>query len=173
MAHEQDKRRPDLEPDIPDEVGSLARDADGPFDVMFAGFLVNDSDEQFIRLYLDYELRAYVRIRREDIIHRQRARNQADVEISILRVRKEAAVEFREVLREEVEAEVMSAFLQEAERGWDSSDADVELAKTPTIPISIRFCSRLVCTRIGCTGGMCNFTSRHSAACTIICTVLP
>lgn len=147
-----------------------ARDGEAPETVIFVGLLADDADAQFVRLYQDYELRSFVRIPRDQVVHRERSTNQANLEVSVLWVRKRARVEIREQSSEEFEADLLSRALQQAEAGGFARAADAAIPATPTLTPPI---SAAVCTRIFCTNATCACTARHSLACSLTCSRHP
>lgn len=175
-ADQSDRAGINLEPDaftaaLGPSVSAVAA-FDRPGASIFFGLLSDDDDETQVRLYQDYELRTYVRLARDDILQRQHVTNQAGVKVSIVWVRKNATVEIRELVSEELQADLLSGALLVAERAQASGEATDErtaiITTTITPPVTL-----YVCTRVFCTNFTCACTARHSALCSIICAAPP
>jgi len=137
---------------------------DRPVPVQFAGLIGEDDGPERVRVYLDYEMRTYVVVNQRDVLHRERTKNPAGADVSILFVRKDAVVTIRELSSEEVQADALSEALIAAESGAFPSAAGSALG-----PGTIIIATSLICTKIFCTNATCSCTSRHSLVCSIVC----
>lgn len=159
----------DLAPDVLSGVLERGAGRGGASAVMLAGLLSDGDGAGEHRLYLDYELHTFVVLAATDVLHRERTKNAAGVEVSILWVRKEATIEVREMSSEKMEAEFLSRALAAVERGQYRPAASGGLGITPTIE-TIPIVTALLCTKIFCTNATCSCTARHSLVCSIVCT---
>lgn len=171
MDPEDSKTGPDLEPDtIARALGAGAFGGEPESSAaIFVGLLADDDDGAFVRVYQDYELQTYVRVPRESIRHRERTRNTAGLEVSIVLVDSRAQVEIRESSSEEFQADVLAKALQASEAGVSPESSEMKAAWTPTPGITVRVC--IPASMKACPTRTC--TSRHSLLCSIACTDHP
>lgn len=162
--------RPDLTPDRYAESLQPGGGGRRAAAVPFVGLLADDDDPEYVRIYQDYELRTCVRVRRDTVRKRERVRNSAGVEVSLILVDSQAQVEILEVSSEQMQADMLSRALLAAESG--ALRAGPGLA-TPTITTVTPPISAAICTRIFCTNITCGCTSRHSTLCSITCSDHP
>jgi hypothetical protein len=156
----------------PDPIsGSLRSDPTGtrlqdqPSVARFAGLIGDDEDGDRIRVYLDYELNTYISINRKDVLHRERLKNMAGVDVSMLFVRSDAIVYAREISSQSVQADALSQALSAAESGAYPSAAGTGVVAT-TVPCA----TAAICTKVFCTNFTCACTARHSLLCSLTCT---
>lgn len=154
----------------PDPLAAALTWGNGGHAVPFVGILADDDDHAFVRVYQDHELRTFVRIPRQSVRHRERTRNSAGLEVSMVFVDARARVEIREVNSEEFQADLLAKALLAAGSGVPSAGS---VAATPTVTTITPPLTAAVCTKIFCTNITCACTARHSAICSITCSNHP
>lgn len=130
---------------------------------LFAGLVADDDDTDRIRLYQDYELISFISIARADVMLRERSKNQAGTEVSLLWVNKNAEVKICEISSEQVQAALLSQGLRVAASGsFPSISESEQKATTPTVTLV---------TKVFCTNITCLCTQRHSLLCSLSCSL--
>lgn len=166
--------RPDFTSDaVARALGAGDKDGRKRSAALFAGLVADDDDPDRIRLYQEYGLRTFVSIARADVIFRERTKNQAGTEVSLVWVDRDADVKICEISSETVQADLLAQAIVAGESGdfpplAAMSGAAGGVATTPLTP-TIPILTALICTKVFCTNFTCLCTSRHSLTCSLFC----
>ncbi|NJB87375.1 hypothetical protein GGR26_003155 [Lewinella marina] len=161
MAKRSSSKNVDLKPDLSDkDLRGGGRDH-----IVIHG-IVGEEEDGRVKVYLNYELDAYVMLPTKHITSRERTKDDTGVELSILHFDKNVKVEVVRVTRDQVESDFLEEALMTASSGqYPSADSHLIAftPATPTITRTITLATKYLCTKSAC---------RVTVVCTLVCTVI-